>query len=304
MPQNPKDISGLPVLAVFAHPDDEGFGCGGALAMLVARGARVTLVCATNGDVGEISDPALATPETLAQVRQEELRQAMAITGVSDVRFLGYRDSGMAGTEPNNQPAALIQADPADVVGRLVRVIREVRPEVVITHDPSGVYGHPDHLAVHRHVTQAFSLAGGPAAYPEQLAHGPVPVGAALSGRPAEGLDPWTPRLLYYACAPRSYFRRMWQQMLDAGITPPFASREMDSLGCPDEAVTTVLNVSQFVDTKIASLKCHRTQMDPNGAFARLSPTQLRDFMSTEYYILAVPQGASPEADLLASLAG
>jgi LmbE family N-acetylglucosaminyl deacetylase len=302
MPQYAKDLSGTPILAVFAHPDDEGFGCGGTLAMLVARGAHVTLVCATNGDVGEISDPSLATPETLAQVRQEELRQAMAVTGVQDARFLGYRDSGMAGTPDNDHPDSLAQGDPSEVVGRLVRIIREVRPEAVITHDPSGVYGHPDHLAVHQHVARAFPLAGDPAAYPEQLSQEPVPVGATLSGRPAQGLQPWTPRLLYYACAPRSFFRRMWQQMLDAGITPPFASKEIDSLGSPDEEVTTVLDVSQFVDTKIASLKCHRTQIDPKSPFYQLSLAALHDFMSTEYYILAIPQGADPEADLLASL--
>ena len=106
MPQKALDLAGLSVMAAFGHPDDEGFGCGGAMALLVARGARITLVCATNGDVGEISDPALATPDTLAQVRQEELRQAMAVTGVQDLRFLGYRDSGMPGTADNNHPPA------------------------------------------------------------------------------------------------------------------------------------------------------------------------------------------------------
>ena len=89
--------STLTILAVFAHPDDEGFGCGGTLAALVAEGHRVTLICATNGDVGEISDPALATRETLPSVRQGELRAAMDLTGILDVRFLNYRDSGNAG---------------------------------------------------------------------------------------------------------------------------------------------------------------------------------------------------------------
>ena len=148
MPDKSQVLAGLSVLAAFAHPDDEGFGCGGILAMLAARGARATLVCATNGDVGEISDPALATPETLAQVRQEELRRAMAVTGVEDLRFLGYRDSGMPGTADNNHPNSLNQAEPSRVVGQLVFIIREMRPEVVITQDPTGVYGHPDHLAV------------------------------------------------------------------------------------------------------------------------------------------------------------
>jgi LmbE family N-acetylglucosaminyl deacetylase len=172
MSTNTQDLSNLSVLACFAHPDDEGFGSGGTLAMLAARGAHVTLVCATNGDVGEISDPALATPETLAQVRQEELRKAMAVTGVQDLRFLNYRDSGMAGTEDNNHPNSLHQAEPGRVVGQLVSIIREVHPEVVITHDPTGGYGHPDHQAVCQRATQAFSLAGDANTYPEQLTQG------------------------------------------------------------------------------------------------------------------------------------
>jgi LmbE family N-acetylglucosaminyl deacetylase len=172
MSTNTQDLSNLSVLACFAYPDDEGFGSGGTLAMLAARGAHVTLVCATNGDVGEISDPARATPETLAQVRQEELRKAMAVTGVQDLRFLNYRGSGMAGTEDNNHPNSLHQAKPGRVVGQLVSIVREVHPEVVITHDPTGGYGHPDHQAVCQRATQAFSLAGDANTYPEQLTQG------------------------------------------------------------------------------------------------------------------------------------
>ena len=264
MPQTSGNLNGLSVLAVFAHPDDEAFGSGGTLAMLVARGARVTLVCTTNGDVGEISDPALATPETLAQVRQEELRRSMAVTGIEDLRFLGYRDSGMAGTADNQRPESLHQAEPDRVVAQLAGIIREVRPEAVITHDPTGGYGHPDHIAVHQHVSRAFSLADAPAGE--------------------------KPRLLYYVCFPRSNFRRMWQQMLDAGITPPFASLEVDSIGSPDEAVTTILDVSDYVDVKIASLECHRTQIAPNGPFARLPQGFMREIMSTEYFTLTAPQ--------------
>jgi LmbE family N-acetylglucosaminyl deacetylase len=281
-----QDLHALTVLAAFAHPDDEGFGCGGTLAMLIARGARVTLVCATNGDVGEISDPALATPQNLAQVRREELRRAMAVTGVQDVRFLGYRDSGMAGTEDNNHPDSLSQADPETVAGELADIIREVRPEMVITHDPTGGYGHLDHTAVYRHATRAFALGGAPG-------HGE---------HPADSPQPWSARLLYYVCFPRSNFRRMWQQMLDAGITPPFASLDIETIGSPDEDVTTVVNVDAFVDTKVASLNCHRTQIDPNGPFAQLPQELIREIMSPEYYTLAVPKGGDKGTDLLAGL--
>ena len=283
MPEIDQGPSGLTALAVFAHPDDEGFSCGGTLAKLVALDIRVTLVCATNGDVGEISDSSLATPETLAQVRKGELRRAMAVTGVTDIRFLDYRDSGMDGTADNQHPNSLHQAQEKQVVKRLSDIMNEVQPALVITHDPTGGYGHPDHIAVYRLVTQAFSSTG------------PGVGGAAL-------LETGGPRSLYYSCFPRSVFRKMWQAMLDAGIKPPFASLEADSIGSPDELVTTTLDVREFVETKIASLKCHRTQIDPEGFFTRLPGNVLRDIMSTEYFTLALAQGSEEGADLLAGL--
>jgi len=276
-----QSLSHLTVLAAFAHPDDEGFGSGGTLAMLASRGARVTLVCSTNGDVGEISDPALATPENLHQVRREELRRAMQVTGVGDVRFLNYRDSGMAGTEDNHHPNSLYQASPGRVVGQLAAVVHEIRPNIIITHDPYGGYGHPDHQAVCRHATSAFSLAGDATAFPGQS---------------------WSPDLLYYVCFPRSNFRRMWQEMLDHGITPPFASMDVDSIGTPDEQVTTTIDVSQHVDTKIASLNCHQTQMSPNGPFALMPQEKVREYMSTEYFMLASHNGTGIGHDLLGAL--
>ena len=285
------NLENLRVLAAFAHPDDEGFGPGGTLALLAAAGSAVTLVCATNGDVGEISDPALATPETLGQVRQQELRYAMVVTGVQDVRFLGYRDSGMQGTEDNNHPSSLYQTPPEKVVSALVEIIREVRPNVVITHDPSGGYGHPDHITVHHRVTQAFQASGDQAWKPASQDF------SAAATRP-----PWSAGLLYYVCYPRSNFRRMWQQMVDNGVTPPFASLEVDKIGSPDEEVTSTVDVSSYVETKIASLACHRSQMDPNGPFAQLPEELTREIMSTEYFTLALPEGIDAGSDILARL--
>ena len=288
MPETQRDLANIRVLAAYAHPDDEGFSSGGTLAMLAGLGAKITLVCATNGDVGEISDPSLATPDTLAHVRQDEMRRAASVTGAVDVRFLGYRDSGMAGTDDNNHPDSLNQAPADQVVAKLAAIIREVRPDLVITHDPTGGYGHPDHLATYAHMTQAFAAAGEP---------------APQSPQPGSADQPWTPRLLYYACFPRSVMRRMWQEMRDAGVTPPFASREQeDTLGSPDEDVTTVVDVGEYVETKLASLACHRTQMNPNGPFAQLPEEVMRRIMSTEYFTLAVSQGSETE-DLLAGLA-
>ena len=118
MPDSASGLTGVSILVAFGHPDDEGFGCGGTLAMLAAQGARITLVCGTNGDVGEISDPSLATPQNLAEVRQEEMRCAAAVTGITDLRFLGYRDSGMPGSKDNDHPNSLYQAEPGKVVGQ------------------------------------------------------------------------------------------------------------------------------------------------------------------------------------------
>ena len=269
-------------MTVFAHPDDEGFGPGGVLAMLASKGARLITVCATNGEVGEISDPALATRETLAQVRKEEMRRAMAVTGAAEVRFLGYRDSGMHGTEDNNHPDCLNRAAPEEVVGKIVALFREFRPGVVITHDPTGGYGHPDHIATYRHTKDAFDAAGG-LEYPN-------------AG------EPWAPQWLYYTCFPRSNFRRIWEKMLELDIKPPFASEVLEELGSPDDEVTTIVDVSSHVATKIASLECHRTQIEQDGPFGRLPKDYMREIMSTEYFTLAAyPQGENGP-DLLAGL--
>ena len=274
------DLSHLSILASFAHPDDEGFGCGGTLAMLAARDARLTLVCATNGDVGEISDPSLATPDNLHLVRRQELRNAMAVTGLRDLRFLNYRDSGMAGTADNDHPNSLHQAAPERVAAQLLAIINEVQPHIILTHDPSGGYGHPDHRAVCRHTT---------AAYRQSVAAGIAP---------PDGSVP----ILYYVCFPRSNFQRMWRKMLELNITPPFASRDIDLVGTPDEEVTTTLDISPWVDIKIESLNCHRTQIDPNGPFAQLPEDLMREIMGQEYYTLALPEGVRADRDLLAGL--
>ena len=272
MPDSSGSLSRLSVLACFAHPDDEGFASGGLLAKLAAGGARVTLVCATNGDLGEISDPSLATPENLWQVRKQELRNAMDITGIADLRFLDYRDSGMDGWDDNNHPNAYCNADDDHVINLLAGIIAETNPHVVLTHDPSGGYGHPDHKTMSDHATAAVRRASDP--------------------------DGFTP-LLYYVCFPRGVFQRWWQEMLDRGIEPPFAVDAIDSLGTPDNEVTTTVDVSAHVDTKIASLKCHRTQISDDGPFFQLPQDIMAGLMGTEYYQLAAPPGAT---DLLATL--
>lgn len=159
-------MSNTSILAIFAHPDDE-LTNGGTLARYASADVRVVLACATRGETGEISEAHLATRETLGAVRAEELRVAATTLGITDIRFLGYQDSGMTGTPENDDPRSLNRADPEEVVRRVVALIREVRPEVVITHDPTCGYGHPDHIALCRFVTAAFTAAGDDSYAPE-----------------------------------------------------------------------------------------------------------------------------------------
>jgi len=165
----------LTLMAVFAHPDDETFGTG---ERWPAMGPTPACGCAGVCDPGRSrrdQRSQLATPERLGEVREQELRCACQKLGVDDVFFLDYRDSGMAGTPENRHPRALAMADEGEAVGKIVAYIRRERPEVVVTFDENGGYGHPDHMAIHRFTKSAFAAAADPAMYPEQLQAGLLP---------------------------------------------------------------------------------------------------------------------------------
>ena len=190
---------GRRLLAVLAHPDDEVFGLGGTLALYAAKGVQVDLVCATRGEVGEIADGAQATQETLGQVRENELRCSAAVLGINEVIFLDHRDSGMAGTAENEDPRAFTNVQADEIVPRLVRIMRQIRPHVIITFDPDGGYGHPDHIAIHRHTLAAYEAAGDSSCYSD---HG----------------EAWQPASLFYNVFPRSLFSNMRIRMEEMGI--------------------------------------------------------------------------------------
>ena len=139
-----------------AHPDDETFGAGGALVHAVASGAEVVTICATRGEAGEIMERSGATPETLGSIREEEYRAAGCIMGVSESILLDYRDSGMAGTPENEDPRAFIQQPEEQVIADIIDVMERVRPDVVLTMDEGGGYGHPDHILAARCTLAAF----------------------------------------------------------------------------------------------------------------------------------------------------
>jgi N-acetyl-1-D-myo-inositol-2-amino-2-deoxy-alpha-D-glucopyranoside deacetylase len=263
------------LMAIYAHPDDEAFGTGGTISRYASEGVKVYLVSATRGEAGEISDPSLATPETLGCVREDELRCAAETMGVTQLVFLDYRDSGMAGTPENQDPSAFINAPAEEVVPRLVSLIRGLRPEVIMTFEPNGGYGHPDHIAIHKHTVAAFHAAADPTCYPE--------LGA-----------PWQAKRLFYTAIPRSFFKDMRQQMVELGLdTKDLGSVDDPQLGWPDEAVNVRLDVSHSVESKWQALQCHRTQFGPGNLFRRLPEDRAKKLMSREYFALAWPESAA-----------
>lgn len=279
-------------MAVFAHPDDESFGIGGTLARYGADpDVRVVLVCATRGEAGEISDPGLATAERLGEVREGELRCACQRLGIDALHLLDYRDSGMAGTEENRNPRALTMADTGQAVGKVVAYIRRERPDVVVTFDQSGGYGHPDHVAIHHHTRAAFVAAADPAQYPEQI---------------DAGWEPHQAQKLYYTAIPRRFFRAVAEKMQAMGIEIPerYLKRLEEGIGLPDDACTTDVNVQDFWETKQAAIQCHATQLNPDSIFAMLPPDIMRELQTWECFQLAQSyvSGNEEDHDLLTGL--
>lgn len=265
------------LLAVLAHPDDET-GVSGTLAAASARGWQVILACATRGEAGEIADPALATPENLGEVRESELRAALEVLGVRELRLLGYCDSGMPGSPLNDQPGSLHRADPAVVIGQIADLMHEFRPRVVITFEPHGIYGHPDHIAVSRYATAAFERA-------------------------ASSVEEATASLYYFAI-PTTWVARGRARLeglgLDASGFDELAQQLDPGL---DSLVTHTVDVSEYAERKVASLNCHRTQLGPGSPFHHLVKPAMRDLHAVEFFIQVHPPlgpGAEMQSDILA----
>ncbi len=247
----------------------------GAFLQYSMSGAETGLVCATRGEVGEIADPALATPETLGQVREGEMRAAAEVLGLNHLWFLDYRDSGMAGTPENQDPRAFIQANPAEVVGKLVAIIRQFRPQVIVTFDETGGYGHPDHIAIYRHTTSAFHAAADAVQYPEL---GPAHAASKL----------------YYTSFPRSAIRAMGEWMQSQNWQPAPDQQEWMSkldpgkLGLPDELISVKLDVAARRERKDRSWAMHRTQANSGPPALDSIPEEVqRQWRNYEYYQLA-----------------
>jgi len=258
------------ILCVFAHPDDE-IGAGSTLAYYDDRGVRSVLICASRGEACTIFCDDCATPETIAAVRTGELECACAHLGIDELRWLDWPDGAISG----------LPRDTA--VGEIVRHIREVKPDIVITHPEHGLYPHPDHLAIWEMTRNAFAAAADPESYPDA---GP----------------PWAPARLFVRALPQSMFEAAPAL---AGFRVELNGAELPFHGTPDDQIDVVVEAADYVPRRMAAWDCHKSQHNPKG-FSSVMPDGLRQEMAArEAFVLAAERIALPEDikdDLLAGL--
>jgi LmbE family N-acetylglucosaminyl deacetylase len=253
--------------AVFfhAHPDDECILTGGTMAKLAADGHRVVLVCATRGEHGEVDDGVLGENETLAERRTVELKEAADVLGVARLEFLGYVDSGMMGTPTNDAPDSFWQADLGEAADRLTRILTDEEAAALVIYDDHGGYGHPDHIQVHRVGVQAGQLA--------------------------------TTSVIYEASIDRDRMIAGMRAAREAG-DPALLDEEPDeNFGVPSTAITTRVDVSDYVAVKRQAMACHRSQISESSFFLSM-PEQMftRAFGTEEFIRRGAPEGTEEDA--------
>ena len=275
-------MSDRSLLLVHAHPDDETIGTGATMAKYVAEGVNVTLVTCTLGEEGEVLVPAFAgiaadKADQLGGWRIHELEEACRALGVTDHRFLGgagkYRDSGMMDTPANDNPRCFWRADMAEAVGHLVEVIREVKPQVVVTYDDFGGYGHPDHIQAHRVTMQAV----------EQTRD--------------------IVKKLYYTAVPRSFIEASIEAMKEQGHEPFFGMESADDapFARTDDVITAQVDARDYLDAKTEAMRAHATQIEVDGPFFALSNHIGQKAFGLEHYVLLAGE-RGPARDRAAGL--
>ena len=233
------------ILAVLAHPDDESFGMGGTLALYAQKGYKVHLICATLGEAGTVDNEYLKNYNSISELREAELRCAAGSLGLTSVHLLGYRDSGMPGTPENEHPNAQINHSIEEVAGKIVKYIREIKPDVVLTFDPMGGYKHPDHIHIQKATTLAFKKA------PDAAFH-------------SESGVPFQPQALYYHLFPRGFLKWATRLMPLFGKDPRKWGRNKDidlkSLVDVEFPTHARIDIRDVIETKRTAGACHASQ--------------------------------------------
>jgi mycothiol S-conjugate amidase len=263
----------LTLLQVHAHPDDEASKGAGTNAKYSAEGVHTVLVCCTGGEAGDILNPAVVhpgSPEAMHELRMAELRESVAVLGYAALHLLGYHDSGMPDTETNARADNFANAPLDEAVGRLVGIIRDERPHVVITYrEDRSFYPHPDHIRVHEISVPAFDLAGDPEAYPE--------LG-----------EPWQPSKLYYVGWSIRRVKALHSAYLARGEESPYETWfERGFATNREDDFTTLIDVGDHLHKRREALLAHRTQVDPEGFWMRLPDDVVREVFPWEEFVLA-----------------
>ncbi len=262
------------ILIVTAHPDDETFGMGGTIAKYQAEGVEISVVCATKGEVGEADAELLAQYKSMADLREAEMRCAMQVLKVRDFYFLGYRDSGMQGSSENNHPQAFIQA-PLERTGKEIAFyLRKIRPTVVLTSDPMGGYGHPDHIHAYQSVVKALELAADP-------------------GIQIEGLKPFHPEGVFLQTFPRKFMRMVIKLMPLVGKDPTKFGKNGDinfvEIMQTDFPIHVRIHYGKYTTIREKASACYRSQGgDQQSGFFIAWLERL--FSSTEGYMQYYPE--------------
>jgi LmbE family N-acetylglucosaminyl deacetylase len=265
---NPSNVKNdeLTLLAVHAHPDDESISTGGILAKYAAQGFRTVIAYGTGGEAGDILNPQFVPPKSglsIKEIRAIELEAAVKVLAVGSVYFLGYRDSGMAGSPENHHPQAFAQADIGEATSKLVEIIRCVRPQVIVTYNEKGTYLHPDHIMANRVTLRAFQASGN------------------SQFKIEETLEPWQPSKLYYTAIPLERIRRMYNIAMEQGEDPGF---DAEVIGTREEKISAIVDVRKYLSQKLEALNCHQSQMNPNSVIRRMSEKFREEVMGYEHF--------------------
>jgi len=236
---------GKKMLVVVAHPDDETFGMGGTLALYAHLGVEIHLICATRGEVGEVDVEKLKGFSSIGGLREHELNCAADVLGLRKVHFLGYRDSGMPGSDENKHPDAFINAPMDDVAEEIALMMREIKPDVVLTFDPVGGYMHPDHIAAHKATVAAFGLASDKSFVTNQL-------------------KPYKPKKLYFHIIPRTFLKLVVRLMPLFGVDPSQFGKNKDinlaAILAEDFPIHAKINYRRVADVRERASACHASQ--------------------------------------------
>src|ERR1700680_232567 len=264
------------LLLVHAHPDDECIATGGLMLRAHHEGIRVVLLTATRGEEGDIHNmDASEVRPRLGEVRTSELRRSCEILGVDRQEFLGYRDSGMLRAPSNQDPRSFHSAPLQEAAERVAVFLREERPDVVVTYTPDGTYWHPDHVKAHQTTLASLQLLT------------------------AEG---WTPPKVYLHAVPRQSVEDIQRRARDSGVELPIEVGQI--VGIPEDDITTVVDVSEFLEQKRAAFHAHLSQYEPDSPFSTIAAQIFEATLGTERFILA--HGAlgepRPERRLFAGL--